>query len=495
MNNSKNSFSNGFMGKESSPTFIEFIKEKFINDSKEKFMTNPKEKFLDDIIPESSPSLAEIIKSNKLWRKNISTYKLLTQINSHNTNTSVQYRDMLRIYKLIYDYWYDYLTANKKKFTSPQLEDVNAFLSNKKYSKAKMSGKDCFDFIHSSNDVLSSMNFPIQSQSSNEPPIDESGIVLNDFIHCKPFGDVDNSNISCRLYLNIKPENVCDLIEQLLKKCSEKKHNLYFKFFTKDNRNDTFLIYTDYDHVKKIINILKNIKKENPQIFQGCEKINPILTNIDNFIGFSDEPIQSNYSFNLLRANAIDLFFDNQILMERKRIGNYKEKLINANGDELSLEEYLIYRLEEAFHETILNGMDDSAAKNYERNLPDFIKEQIEQQAKIYLSGLKHGKIIYEKPVINLPTKNLKLFPDVNEDYLKAELEKNGYLNFKFIININLEEELFSIFDSYKHIEQGITDEALNKVLTNHRISAKYPSLNIQSEKLLDEYRHRKFTL
>ena len=374
-----------------------------------------KAKFLNKILA-NNITMAEIIKKYNLWDGEIPTYDMLTQINAHRTNSYISQKDILHIYKVIYDFWYDYLTSHKNQFAPEQIKDVKSFLLNKKYSKKNMTEQDCFDFIHSSNDVLYSMNFPIHSQYLNEPPIDSDGNISEDYIHCMPFQEIDTRDISCRLYLNIKPENICALTEQLLKKCLNKKYPLYFKFWTNDNRNDGFLIYTDYNHIKGMLNILNTIKKENPKIFEGCEKINPLLTNINNFIGFAEEPSHNNSSFNLERARAIDTFFNQITIKERKKIGNYTETLLDEQGNKLSLEEYLIYIIEEAFHQTILKNISNDDAKNYDRELPPFIKEQIKEQALIYLQGLKYGKIIYEKPKIKLLTRNLNVFSDAEKD-------------------------------------------------------------------------------
>lgn len=459
-------------------------------------------------------SVAEIVKKHKLWKG--SAYKSLTQINAHATNTVIPPKHILSIYKKVYDYWYRYVQKlDLGVFTAEQMVKVQTFLSMEKYRPEHMSEQMCFNFVHYDYDVLLKGTGirPIQSQETNQPPITSKG-VLPEFIHCTPFEHP--AEISCRLYLNVKPENIAALSEKLVEMSYSKRLRIYFKYWTNDTRNDPFLIYTNYEQMKDLISILKQIKFENPKIFDGCEKINPLLTNIDNFIGFGEEPEYKHSSFNDERGKAIDEFtkdvVEKELVNERKRIGNYRDTIATSKGFELDIENYLIYRLEESFKQTVIQRQKDILNRKYPRHfaeygaesvagyieienkiyrtcmqeLPPFVKQQIKEQAKQYLEGLKKGENRYIKPII-FPTENLNLFPSMNVEYLNRALHSKGYLEYNFSIDINMQQKLFSVFDSESRIEKVITDEGLKPYLEKYHVSSKYLSLNTETERSLTE--------
>ena len=458
-------------------------------------------------------SVAEFIKKHKLWSGDC--YNDITRINSRSTNTPIHPQDIFRIYKSIYDSWYDYIKGlNFTNMDSNRKMKIQYFLTLEKYKKERMTPEDCYRFVHFDYDqVLKGTGVrPAHAQNGMDGILDGKGNVYSDFVHCMPFDRP--TDVSCRLYLNMKPENIATLTEMLLKKAYAKRTRVYFKFWTNDNRNDTFLIYTNYDQVQRIIGILKEIQKENPKIFYGCENINPMLTNLEGFIGYGEEPEYKHSSFNRERADAIDEFSRDLIIEERKRIGNDQNWIRTSTGEKLYLEDYLVYRLEQSFKETIIQHQKDILNRRYPRfyakhgdgsirayidienkiynkcmnELPPFVKEQIREQAKRYLEGLKRGEKVYIQS-IKFPTQNRDLFPTSNEENLKYHMQKHGYLTYDFRIDIKLEEKLFSVFRSYDRFEMATTDEALAPYLEKHHVSSKNPSLNLETEHLIETHR------
>ena len=130
-----------------------------------------------------------------------------------------------------------------------------------------------------------------------------------------------------RLYINTDSISLYKFLNLFVKKCFEKDIPFYFKFGLDDgNRDDTVPIYSDTEHLLDFIEIVKDIKKNNPDI-NFYEP--PILSGkIDNIIGYGSEPDQKiigkNDSFNNLRA---DIITDS---IERCR-NNWIKKNINRN--------------------------------------------------------------------------------------------------------------------------------------------------------------------
>ena len=451
--------------------------------------TNPQADFFDSINLNNA-SIAEIVKSHKLWkiRGVDSLYDQLTKICAHNTNSTIEIPQLLRVYKYVYDCWYGYVQRNyqRRGLNQNQQKQIEAFLSEEKFKKENMSDMDCYDFVHYDFDKYlndSGIVRPMNSQDGNRPVVTDDGEIREDFLHCYPF-ELDE-DISCRLYLNIKPENILELVEKLVEKSYDKRCRVYFKFWTNDSRNDPFLIYTNYKKISKFIEIIQEIKHENPKLFEGCEQINPFLTTIDGFIGFGEEPkYKKRSSFNLERAQAISDFswevLDKVISEELKKIGNY-------SGVNLNLEQYLIYRLESSFKETLMMRQYDTKQGKYikiekqiyeacKNELPQHVKLQIQEMVKNYIKDLKDGRS--------------RRLPKIRFPISDPELYQNGYTDYAIAIDINLKEKLFDVFGSEARIESMITDEALAPYLKNQHISSKCPSLNIESEDALSEKPH-----
>ena len=458
-------------------------------------------------------SLAKIIKDHNLFFGDL--YDKITTINARNTNTFIGEDNLLNISKTIYDFWYDYLhEMNSKKIQFNHQDKLNTFLNNDFFRKENMDPEKCFEFFANYFDrfLLGVCSNPMQFQHDNAyQTIYEK---KSDFIHCQPFGSY--KDVTCRLYININPQNMGVFCEKILKKCFDEKCRLYFKFWTDDNRNDTFLIYANYNNIQKIVDILKQIKKEAPELFVGCDKMNPMLYNIDNFIGFGEEPYSHFYSFNSIRADAIERFLIdkiNPVLMDiRKMIANYQGEIKNSANEVLNLEDYIAYYIEKSFKNTIFNHqrdikqniipykylyIGDESVESYKAienricrecliEIPAYIKNYCKLQAKKVLKSLKDGLTPEIEPLV-FKTKDINLFSDINRAKYQKILDKGGYLDYKFNIDIDIEDKLFKVFNVNQQIKHLITDDKLKPYLKKYRISSNYIYINKNTEKIIED--------
>ena len=111
-----------------------------------------------------------------------------------------------------------------------------------------------------------------------------------------------------RLYINSDPLDTYKVAMQFIKKCIQRNIPYDFKFDEAGNRDDTIVIYSDTEHLVDFINILNEIKKENPEIGEKFQAP-PILTGkIGDWIGYGSEPqIEGKKdTFNGFRAKVID---------------------------------------------------------------------------------------------------------------------------------------------------------------------------------------------
>ena len=107
---------------------------------------------------------------------------------------------------------------------------------------------------------------------------------------------IDRENADIKFYLNagIDTYRVAQLFQR---KCEQSKLNYYFKVVNAERieeykRSDKLCIYTEFKDAEKFLEIVREIKKENPDI---NFKNPPILTGkIDNFIGIGMDHIDKN---------------------------------------------------------------------------------------------------------------------------------------------------------------------------------------------------------
>lgn len=114
-------------------------------------------------------------------------------------------------------------------------------------------------------------------------------IETDEFVHIK-INNSEKIKTECRLYLRILPSNIYELTSLLTIACTQKNIPTHFKF-SPSSRIDTLVLYTDYDHVQKFVDIIDEIYQTNPNLFEHSEKIHPLWGNINGYIGFMEEPI------------------------------------------------------------------------------------------------------------------------------------------------------------------------------------------------------------
>lgn len=421
-----------------------------------------------------------------------SAYDTLTTTVKNPEPSTVCSQDLIDFSKIVYDCWYDYICE-----TSPET------VSNKpQLNPQKMPAEKCYEYIFGERAELfmSTGLHPMLSQSKEDPSAGDK--LHSDFIHVMPYGAP--KDISCRLYLNLLPENAMKLGEILLKDGLKNKRKTYFKFSTENSRNDTFLIYTNYHKVQEFVDLLRQIKTQRPELFEGCENAFPTMPMIDGFIAFGEEPKYAHSSYNLERANAIDEFYAGLERAEIEAIGNYSSTIKTSDGQQLGLEEYLKYRIRKSFIETVYGTKKDIEAgiypKRYRRTpakianyievenkifekckdgFPDFLEEQLDENVRSIIKELKEGRVV-AVPEFEFKTKknNLSMYGQEIADEIIAE---QGYIAYYKKVNIDLKEKLFNVFGVREKIYSKISEEGVSPYFIKHHISPELPFLNIET--------------
>ena len=113
-----------------------------------------------------------------------------------------------------------------------------------------------------------------------------------------------------RLYINGESIDTFDIASLFTDKCMEVGIPFYYKFDDYANRDDSLVIYSSSKYLKYYIEILRQLKKDNPELFSRiCDP--PAMSGvIDGWIGYGSEPTTDSHgklrSFNEVRSNALE---------------------------------------------------------------------------------------------------------------------------------------------------------------------------------------------
>lgn len=177
-------------------------------------------------------------------------------------------------------------------------------------------------------------------------------------------------DIDTRLYLNPTRENLIPMVEEILKRNGnnpiylklETEAQMQQKAMKNEGRSEKIVIYANGGkdgNIGRIGQILTQIKNEKPEIFKGCEYMNPFMKNIDGIASYAPSPNTSNFirldgqtvnvskSYNSFLAEALEESMNqalNDIAMSRKINGfdqlsrtQQVQKLLETSPDKIIL--------------------------------------------------------------------------------------------------------------------------------------------------------------
>lgn len=236
------------------------------------------------------------------------------------------------------------------------------------------------------------------------PLSDELGKFIQYWIHVYSleFTNYEENEVKTehRLYLNIDAENLYKVVNLLSQKLFIKGLQFHFKYSPDAVRDDTIVIYTDRKHLKEIIEVLRELRIENPYLFMKMKKP-PILTGIiDGWIGYGSESQNKNTSYNQVRSKILEKCIHEEYI---SYIIKNRNMMITYNNNEMTLQDYFSNLLTDKIMETIsriLEGKNtqeeqDRVFKNYGLLPRDINDEQL--RSRIYNSIRNELPKILEK--------------------------------------------------------------------------------------------------
>ena len=179
-----------------------------------------------------------------------------------------------------------------------------------------------------------------------------------------------------RLYIDTESVDTYKLLNILVKKFDQQNLPYYFKFDEYADRDDTIVIYATTELLPKYVELLKEIKIENPDLISRVKQP-PLLTGkIDGWFGYGTEPGKDlngeGQSFNSLRTKVIEPVMDEIII---NWIMNHINMQINYQGERITFKDYVVKKCVEKL------------VDNYEKSFKSgekFYKEQAIKKGTVY---------------------------------------------------------------------------------------------------------------
>ena len=280
-----------------------------------------------------------------------------------------------------------------------------------------------------------------------------------------------------RLYLNTENIDTYKVMELFRNKCKERELDYHFKFSDRGDRDDTIVIYSDDKKLSKYLEILEEIKKEEPEIIKRAQTPPMLTGKIDGWIGYGSEPSldengKNTKSFNSSRSGIIQNAISKETikwLRENKELTKedlgLNEYLTKQIFDDIIKDKYRMVKsvYEPEFQEKLLKRLE----KEIEKNKSELLKGKFDKIKEFNIDGLDievDSEMIRRafRPFSKKILKKDPSFLGKVRDAIKEEGLANGIDSDKFCFDIDKRDQLFNE-DKTNEILKTIDPEFLNK--------------------------------
>lgn len=279
-----------------------------------------------------------------------------------------------------------------------------------------------------------------------------------------------------RLYLNTENIDTYKVMELFRNKCKERKLNYLFKYAEKGDRDDTIVIYSDDRKLSKYLEILEEIKKEEPEIVKRAQTPPMLTGKIDGWIGYGSEPKLdedgNTNSFNNVRSGIIQNAISKETikwLRENKELTKedtgLNEYLTKQIFDDIIKDKYRMYKSvdEPEFQEKLLKRLENDISKNKS----ELLEGKFDKVKEFNIDGINievDSEMIQRafRPFSKKILKKDPSFLGKVRDAIKEEGLANGIDSEKFCFDIDKRDQLFNE-DKTNEILKTIDPEFLNK--------------------------------
>ena len=401
-------------------------------------------------------------------------YKKLVQVNyKEKKYKDINMEDKDRLVSQIFNDWKKDLTLNIKddeiKKYNKDFPYLREFLKNTPYVK---SAKEFFK---------------IQRKVDVDEQLETIYSKYTPFSHGESWTYISHNSINPskykkfivdhRLYLNTENIDTYKVMELFRNKCKERELDYHFKFSDNGDRDDTIVIYSDDKKLSKYLEILEEIKKEEPEIVKRAQTPPMLTGKIDGWICYGSEPKldedgKNTNSFNSVRSGIIQNAISKETIKwirENKELTKedtgLNEYLTKQIYDDIIKDKYRMYKsvYEPEFQEKILKKLENDIAKNKSEILEgrfDGIKEFNIDDINIEVDSEMIQRAF--RPFSKKILKKDPSFLGKVRDAIKEEGLANGIDSEKFCFDIDKRDKLFNE-DKTNEILETIDPQFLNK--------------------------------
>ena len=401
-------------------------------------------------------------------------YKKLVQVNyKEKKYKDINMEDKDRLVSQIFNDWKKDLTLNIKddeiKKYNKDFPYLREFLKNTPYVK---SAKEFFK---------------IQRKVDVDEQLETIYSKYTPFSHGESWTYISHNSINPskykkfivdhRLYLNTENIDTYKVMELFRNKCKERELDYHFKFSDNGDRDDTIVIYSDDKKLSKYLEILEEIKKEEPEIVKRAQTPPMLTGKIDGWIGYGSEPKldedgKNTNSFNSVRSGIIQNAISKETIKwirENKELTKedtgLNEYLTKQIFDDIIKDKYRMYKSvdEPEFQEKLLKRLENDISKNKS----ELLEGKFDKVKEFNIDGINievDSEMIQRafRPFSKKILKKDPSFLGKVRDAIKEEGLANGIDSEKFCFDIDKRDQLFNE-DKTNEILKTIDPEFLNK--------------------------------
>ena len=405
-------------------------------------------------------------------------YKKLTEVyNDQKKYTEINVKDKDKFVSELFNEWKNDITLNisddEIKNYGKDFSNLREFLKNIPYVKSSY-GRNAKEF------------FELNGKENRDKQLETVYSKHTPFSQDRSWTYITYNNINPskykkfivdhRLYLNTENIDTYKVMELFRNKCKERELEYLFKYAEKGDRDDTIVIYSDDRKLSDYMEILEEIKKEEPEIVKRAQTPPMLTGKIDGWIGYGSEPQldedgKNTNSFNNVRSGIIQNAISKETI---KWIRENKE----LTKKDLGLNEYLTkqifddikdkYRIcksvyEPKFQEKLLKRLE----KEIEKNKSELLEGKFDKIKEFNIGdiNIEVDSEMIQRAFRPLSKKILKTDPSFLEKVragIKEEGLANGIDPEKFCFDIDKREKLFNEYKT-DEILKTIDPQFLNK--------------------------------
>lgn len=344
-------------------------------------------------------------------------------------------------------------------------------LSEYEFAPVNLAGDSCLQLVKNGEykDVL-----PVFFQYTNKLEEKYFICVKIDEMYNRVFPNV---SYQARFYLNLKKDKLLDFAREFVDKAYMTEFPALLKVLNNDYRQDSIVIYTDFEYAQIVLDVIEEIKKDTPSIFDGVGKVSTLLGSINDYIGFGEQ-VKNNLTYFSSRCQALSSMhrMAGIELLKKGIVAEEKKIIFRTDGSSYTPTEYLEFLIE--------------------KNVIRLVEDKIEELELNNSSDLKELDRLYDirenvSLGINMKSEVDKLKKSItrNSDYL-LEVEGVGEFDFDYIAKLY---RLFSSSDD--RILSRHSDEQKRDIVSSKIFSVTDTFEGVNTREFLDTYFKAKLSL